>query len=335
MRKTKYLLVFLLPILAVVSLNSHGIWSYLTVIWVFGLLPALDVLAGPKPDNLSPEEREEVEHDPYYRWALRLTVPVHVFCGIYMLMQTSMELDTVTRVGRILSYGMMCGVIGINVGHEMFHRVRGFDAFLGKFLLTSSLYTHLYLEHLWGHHKTVGTPEDSSTARRGEWVYAFWIRSIVMGYTHAWQVGIKQSKGNPLKNEMVYYTLAQAALLYLVYLFFGPSGLSAFFWASVVGWLLLETVQYIQHYGLVRKKVSEYRYEDIKPCHSWNSDHVWGRAFLFELSRHSDHHYAPHKNFSLLDHHDNSPQLPTGYPGMMLISLIPPLYFHLVHKRIS
>lgn len=115
MRKTKYLLVFLLPILAIISLHSHGIWSYLTVIWVFGLLPTLDLLAGTKSDNLGEEEREEVENDPYYRWALRATVPVQIFCGIYMLMQTSMELDTVTRVGRILSYGMMCGVIGINV----------------------------------------------------------------------------------------------------------------------------------------------------------------------------------------------------------------------------
>jgi len=98
---------------------------------------------------------------------------------------------------------------------------------------------------------------------------------------------------------------------------------------------MLETVQYIEHYGLAREKVNEHRYEDVKPAHSWNSNHQIGRAILFELSRHSDHHYLPHKDYVELDHHDDSPQLPTGYPGMMLISLIPPLYFLLVHKRIS
>jgi len=251
-----------------------------------------------------------------------------------MLESVQGELDTTTYVGRILSYGIMCGVIGINVAHELGHKVKKLDQFFAKTLLTTTLYTHFYLEHNFGHHKNVGTPEDPSSARRGEWVYGFWIRSIVRSYWSAWRIGTDRSKGNVLRNEMVWYTLVQLCLLTLIHQVFGTTGLTAFIGSSVTGWILLETVQYIEHYGLARKMVSDKRYETVNPTHSWNSNHQWGRAILFELSRHSDHHYLPHKDYVTLDHHEQSPQLPTGYPGMMLLSLIPPLYFKLVHKRI-
>ncbi|CAI8158474.1 MAG: Alkane 1-monooxygenase 1 [Cryomorphaceae bacterium] len=133
---------------------------------------------------------------------------------------------------------------------------------------------------------------------------------------------------------MVHYTLIQLVLITIIFENFGSIGLIGFFGASITGWILLETVQYIEHYGLAREKVSNLRYENVRPVHSWNSNHMWGRAILFELSRHSDHHYLPNKEYPLLDHHDDSPQLPTGYPGMMILSLIPPLYMRIVHPRI-
>jgi alkane 1-monooxygenase len=105
--------------------------------------------------------------------------------------------------------------------------------------------------------------------------------------------------------------------------------------AAIVGFLMLETVNYIEHYGLQRIKVSDNRYEKVRPAHSWNSDHVVGRLMLFELSRHSDHHYQPVKKYQLLDHHEDSPQMPTGYPGMMLLSLIPPLWFYIMNRKIK
>ena len=245
-----------------------------------------------------------------------------------------MPLDSVTLVGRILSYGIMCGVVGINVAHELGHKTNKKDQFLAKVLLTTTLYTHFFLEHNFGHHKNVGTPEDPSTARRGEWVYTFWLRSIIFSYWSAWRISIKRSKGNLLKNEMMHYTLIQLALIAIIFENFGSMGLVGLFGASITGWILLETVQYIEHYGLAREKVSDLRYENVHPVHSWNSNHMWGRAILFELSRHSDHHYLPNKEYPLLDHHDDSPQLPTGYPGMMILSLIPPLYMRIVHPRI-
>jgi alkane 1-monooxygenase len=98
--------------------------------------------------------------------------------------------------------------------------------------------------------------------------------------------------------------------------------------------LLLETVNYIEHYGLQRRKVNEFRYEDVTPVHSWNSDFVIGRLVLFELTRHSDHHYEPSKHYQLLDSMPAASQLPAGYPAMMLLSLIPPLWFRVMNPRL-
>jgi alkane 1-monooxygenase len=335
MGKFRYLFVYTLPVLAIISFHSQGIWSYLPVLEAFVFIPIIELITKPNATNLTQENRLKVKDNRFYLWALRLSVPVQLFCGIYMLYQIDGALDITTRIGRILSYGMLCGVMGINIAHELGHKTNRIDQFLAKVLLTTTLYTHFYLEHNFGHHKNVGTPEDASTARKGEWVYLFWIRSIAMSYLSAWRIGMKRSKGNVLKNEMVYYTLIQIILLVLIYLSFDGSVLLGFVGASITGWLLLETVQYIEHYGLVRKKSSNYRYENVEPQHSWNSNHMWGRAILFELSRHSDHHYLPNKEYPLLDHHQESPQLPTGYPGMMLLSLIPPLYMHIVHARIQ
>jgi alkane 1-monooxygenase len=129
----------------------------------------------------------------------------------------------------------MCGVVGINVAHELGHKTNKTDQFLAKVLLTTTLYTHFFLEHNFGHHKNVGTPEDPSTARRGEWVYTFWLRSILFSYLSAWRIGIQRSKGNLLKNEMVHYTLIQLVLIAIIFKNFGSIGLIGFFGASITG----------------------------------------------------------------------------------------------------
>jgi alkane 1-monooxygenase len=305
------------------------------VLEAFVCIPIIELVTKPNATNLTQENRLKVKDNGFYLWALRFSVPVQLFCGIYMLYHIGGVMDITTRIGRVLSYGMLCGVMGINIAHELGHKTNSMDQFLAKVLLTTTLYTHFYLEHNYGHHRNVGTPEDASTARKGEWVYLFWIRSIVMSYLSAWRIGIKRSNANILRNEMMYYTLVQVIVLFIIYALFGGTVLIGFVGASITGWLLLETVQYIEHYGLVRKKSSTYRYENVEPRHSWNSNHIWGRAILFELSRHSDHHYLPNKEYPLLDHHQESPQLPTGYPGMMLLSLIPPLYMRIVNAKIQ
>jgi alkane 1-monooxygenase len=234
----------------------------------------------------------------------------------------------------------LCGVFGINVGHELGHRVNKWEQGLAKALLLTSLYMHFFTEHNKGHHKRVATPEDPSSARYNEPVYLFYFRTIIFSYISAWHIANDEvrKKNKPvfsLQNEMIQFSFIQAGLVALIFFVFGWLVMLYFFAAALIGILLLETVNYIEHYGLQRKPTGEGKYERAMPEHSWNSDHVVGRIMLFELSRHSDHHYLASRKYQVLRHHDHSPQMPTGYPGMILLSLIPPAWFYVMNKRIK
>jgi alkane 1-monooxygenase len=137
------------------------------------------------------------------------------------------------------------------------------------------------------------------------------------------------------KNRMIIYTLCNCILLTSIFLIFGPFVLFAFIIASVISISQLETVNYKEHYGLLRKQNDHGRYERVKRNHSWNSDHQVGQVLLFNLSRHSDHHYNGSKHYQLLKTLPESPQMPTGYPGMMLLSLFPPLWFWVMNKKLK
>jgi alkane 1-monooxygenase len=236
--------------------------------------------------------------------------------------------------------GAMGSVLAINSAHEIGHRTTPLNKLLSKLLLTSVLYVHFFEEHNFGHHRNVGTYNDPATARKGEWLYVFVIRSVVFGWIGAWKIEQKRLTRNggsafSLKNEVLVWQLLQLGVIVLVYYFLGHLVLGCFALASFFSIFLLEAINYIEHYGLTREKVSEFRYEKVNPTHSWNADNQIGRAVLFELTRHSDHHENPSKPYQILESPGNTPQLPTGYPGMILISLIPPLFFSMMHKRMN
>jgi alkane 1-monooxygenase len=134
---------------------------------------------------------------------------------------------------------------------------------------------------------------------------------------------------------MIIFQLVQLSYLFLVWYFGGLALLFSAILIAVVGFLLLETVNYIEHYGLSRKKIENGRYERVQPWHSWNSNHVLGRLILFELSRHSDHHFKANRKYQVLRHFDESPQLPYGYPMSMLMSFVPPLWFAIMNPRVK
>jgi alkane 1-monooxygenase len=198
---------------------------------------------------------------------------------------------------------------------------------------------HFFIEHNKGHHKRVATPEDPSSARLGEPLYLFWIRSIVNSYRSAWHIAAKdqQKKGRPalsLRNEMIQFHAIQIGFVLAIGMALGWTVAILFIAAAFIGILLLETVNYIEHYGLQRKQIAEGKWERAMPEHSWNSNHVIGRVMLFELSRHSDHHYLASRKYQVLRHHDHSPQMPTGYPGMMLLALVPPVWFWVMNQKV-
>ena len=340
MNKLKYLSVFIIAFTAYVSFTNYGIWTYSPIIFSFVFIPLLELFFKPNSENSSFEAKKGLKKDWYFDFVLYATVPIQIGFVIYFLIIIQEELTAFELVGRISSLGVLCGISGINVGHELGHRTNRFQQFLGEILLLTSLETHFLPYHNSGHHYNVATPKDPATARKGELVFTFWFRSQIGSYFQAWKIEMNklEKKGKhllSLSNRMLIYSIAQITLLFTIYLTFNIEVLLAFLAASIFGILMLETVNYIEHYGLLRELKENGNYERVQPYHSWNSNHIVGRSILFELSRHSDHHFKASKRYQLLDSLPNSPQMITGYPGMMLLALVPPLWFKIMHKQLD
>ncbi len=323
------------------SFTGKGWITHLPAIVFFGFVPLIELFIPPNKENFSKDQEQIEKENKGYTYILYATLPVQlVFLGFFLVSIGEAGLTTSEYIGRVFSMGIMCGVIGINVGHELGHRNNRFDEFLGEILLLTSLNTHFLPYHNAGHHYNVATPEDAATARKNELLYVFWFRSHFQSYQQAWQLENKRMKESGrswlhFQNRMVVYTLCNILLLASIYFFFGQFVFLSFVAAAVVGIVLLETVNYIEHYGLLRNKNKFGRYEKVKRTHSWNSDHQVGQVLLFNLSRHSDHHYNGSKHYQLLKTLPESPQMPTGYPGMMVLSLFPPLWFNIMNKKLQ
>lgn len=340
MRALKYTMVFVVALFFVLGVFKGGLLTWGAVLFAFGAVPLLELLFAPDPNNIAAAEGEIRKADRLYDYMLYLVVPAVYACvALYLWTVSSHTWHLWELAGLTASLAIVLGGLGINVAHELGHRNTSFEQTLAKALLLPSAYMHFFIEHNLGHHKNVSTHEDPASSRYNETLYHFWVRSVIYSYLSAWDIQRKQLERTgrtfwSSKNQMLVFQLLQLAFWVALFLVFGWKVTLAYTIAAIGGFLLLETVNYIEHYGLERQKLSELRYERVRPAHSWNSDHLVGRLLLFELSRHSDHHYQPAKKYQLLDHHHDSPQMPTGYPGMMLLSAIPPLWFALMNKRI-
>ena len=340
MRFLKYLLVYLTPAIVVFSIQQDNILAYTSLIILFGVVPVIELFTKGSTENLTEVEEEVARKDIAYDLLLYLMVPIQYLILVVFLLKTADPgIPFYARLGQTLSFGMACGILGINAAHELGHRSTRYERMMSKMLLLTTQYMHFYIEHNRGHHKNVSTDEDPASGRKGENVYSFYIRSIRDSWISAWKLEKerlkKLGKNNiSLNNEMLIYQIIQVLFLLAIALFFGLKSLAWYMGGAVTGFLLLETVNYIEHYGLRRKKTGN-RYERTMPVHSWNSNHPLGRLVLLELSRHSDHHYMASRKYQVLRHFDESPQMPTGYPGMMILSLFPPLWFHIMDRRIE
>ena len=238
-----------------------------------------------------------------------------------------------------LSAGILLATNAINVAHELGHRKPYFERFMSKLLYMPCLYMHFYIEHNFGHHLHVGTPEDGATAKYNQNVYSFWWSSVTKQYFGAWKRQLEllkaQKKGFlSLKNDVFWYHFIQAGYLFSVYFLFSSKVLLFSIAVGILSFLFLETINYIEHYGLKRSKLPSGRYERVQPHHSWNSNFNIGRIVLYELTRHSDHHFKASKKYQLLDSHEKSPTLPMGYPASILLSLLPPLWFYIINPLV-
>ncbi|WP_460220407.1 alkane 1-monooxygenase [Psychroserpens sp. MEBiC05023] len=340
MKDLKYLTAFSIPIMAFIGVYYKGGFVFLTPLYAFVIIPLLELIFPIDTNNLSTEDVNSKLKLKLFDWLLYLNLPIVYALVVFGLYDsTTSTIETYERIGMMVSTGIVLGVNGINVAHELGHRQSTNERFLGKALLLPAQYMHFYIEHNFGHHLNAATPEDPATARYNQTVYSFWVTSIFRQYTSAWQIQKKLLKNNnnsffSVKNDMLWYVIFQVAYLVIVYILFGSTGVLFAFISAIIGFLLLETVNYIEHYGLIRLKTKSGRYERVKEIHSWNSNHVIGRIVLYELTRHSDHHYKSSKKYQILDCHDESPQMPYGYPTSMVLSMVPPLWFSIMNKRI-
>lgn len=341
MKDAKYLAAYLLPLSAAMALYWQGGWAWATVLLAFVIIPVTEIITPESAENV-PVERENTRLNlRFFDWLLYGNVPI-VFGLTYWYIRiiTTDALTGSEITGLTLGLGIIIGANGINVAHELGHRNNKTEQFLSKLLLLPALYQHFFIEHNRGHHKNVATDKDPASARFGENVFAFWVRSVTGSWRNAWTIErerlAKEGRaGWSWHNEMLRFTLFQLLWLCAVLLIFGWTGLLAAVAIAVPGFLLLETINYVEHYGLRRRLLESGRPEPVGPEHSWNSNHELGRIFLYELTRHSDHHFKATRKYQILRHMDESPQLPFGYPTSVLMALVPPLWFAVMHRRMG
>lgn len=341
LRSYRYLLTLAGPLLGLIGLLGHGAWCWIFPIYGFAFVPLVDLLIRPEHGRFTDEQEEAALNEPLFDWIVYAIVPIQwALLILFFFTIGEPGLSGWEIAGRIASMGLLCGVYGINVAHELGHRSKRWERDLSRSLLLTSLYMHFIIEHNRGHHRHVATRQDPASGRRGEPLYSFWVRTVVKSWFSAWHLEterlVKSRKSVwSFNNEMLRYVLVQVALCTIVWLAFGWFTLLAFLIAAAIGVLLLETVNYIEHYGLQRVQRADGTYGRVHHVHSWNSDHPMGRLMLFELTRHSDHHYKASKKYQTLEGLAEGAQLPTGYPGMMILSLLPPLWFRVMHPRVE
>ena len=333
MSTVTYFSAFIFIAIGYISLTSVGLLSYSLLIFGFAVIPLLELLVPPSAS------KNEVKAPFFYDLILYLLFPSYIALLILFVATIGEAPDTTTLIGRISAMGLLCGIFGINMAHELGHHKAKFDQVLAQILLATAQYTHFFVEHNRGHHKNVGTPLDPATARKGESLYTFWLRVIPDSYKSAWSLESKRLSNSgkstvSWQNALVRYAVFQVLILASVLISFGSTALLWYAVSAVIGILLLETINYIEHYGLMRKMIRPNIYEGVKHVHSWNSDHVMGRTLLFELTRHSHHHENMSIKYPNLESKGTN-QLPTGYPGMMMLSLIPALWFKIMDKRLT
>ena len=336
----KYLMGYSIPISALIGFYLEGYYLFITPLYVFIVIPIIESI-------FTFFNIDEIENERYNKSAHRifdimlyLNIPIVFGLLTYTLTKVvNYELLSIEFLGAIISMGLVVVSNGINVAHELCHRYQTFERFLGKFLLIPSLYMHFYLEHNYGHHLNVATEEDAVTAKYNQPLYSFWISAIKGELLGAIMIQkIRMRKQNlsffSIYNDMFWYSIIQLIYLLIVFILFSINGLILTLLVALFSILIFECVNYIEHYGLLRKKLESGRYERVQAKHSWNSNHILGRIVLYELTRHSDHHRIAETKFQNLKSIEESPQLPFGYPTSILLSFIPVLWFKLMNPRV-
>lgn len=342
-----YLLVFVVPALMPFSAwliargASPDLAAWFPIFFLFVLLPTIDYAVGRDGSNPADEAAiARLEGQVYFRVLTWLCLPVQVALVLWSAWAFAhLPLGPIGLLGWLLSQGVVSGVLGINVAHELIHkRARG-EAWAGGLMLSTVCYGGFKIEHVRGHHVHVSTPEDASSAPFGASVYGFIGRALIRNTRNAWRLEAQRLSqlGLPAlhwRNEWLWWTAISASFAVGLGLWLGATGVVFFLTQSLFAALSLEIINYVEHYGLRRQRLSDGRYERPTHLHSWNSNYLISNWMLFQLQRHSDHHEHARRRYQALVHYEASPQLPGGYSAMFVLALVPPLWHRIIDPRV-
>jgi alkane 1-monooxygenase len=335
------LVVPLIPFLAwgLAEASGLGVFYWLGPVLVFAIIPALDLLIGKDATNPPDSAIRWLEADRWYRWCTYLFLPLQIASLIFACaLWASGELSFAESLGLAVSVAMVGG-IAINTAHELGHKRKSYERWLSKVALAQTGYGHFYIEHNRGHHVRVATPEDPASSRLGESFWEFLPRTVAGSLRSALELERVRLErlGKPfwtIHNDVLNAWAMTAALYAGLAIGFGPIVLPWLALQAVIGFSLLEVVNYLEHYGLLRRRGQDGRYERCRPEHSWNSNNVASNVFLYHLQRHSDHHANPLRRYQSLRHHDEAPELPSGYATMIVCAYVPPLWRRVMDRRV-
>jgi alkane 1-monooxygenase len=335
------LVVPLLPLIAwgLVEATGLGVFWWYGPIFIFVILPVIDTLVGKDAENPPDSAIAWLEQDRYYRWCTYLFLPLQFGSLVFACWQwTYGGLGTLASLGLAFTVGAVAG-IAINTAHELGHKRKQAERRLSKVALAQTGYGHFFIEHNRGHHVRVATPEDPASARLGESFWEFLPRTVVGSLRSAWglervrldRLGVRTWS---LRNDILNAWAMTVVLFAVLIAVFGLGILPWLLVQAVFGFSLLEVVNYLEHYGLARRRQADGRYERCRPEHSWNSNNLASNVLLYHLQRHSDHHANPVRRYQALRHHDEAPELPSGYATMIALAYVTPLWRRVMDPRL-
>ena len=346
-----------LMIWGLVALTDWHVWWYFGPFFVFVLIPLFDAIAGLDPNNPPDELIEALEEDRFYRWVTYAFIPLQIagfLWGCFLLGNGTIlgwdpyaggvlpgiaeNLTWYDKLGLATGMGMVAG-IGINTAHELGHKKEEHERWFARVALAQTFYGHFYIEHNRGHHVRVATPEDPASGRLGETVWEFMPRTVLGSLRSAWELEKKRFgrlKKSPysLRNDLINAWMFSVLLWGAAMVLFGWQILPYLLVQAVLGIWLLESVNFLEHYGMKREKLESGRYERVNPSHSWNSNNIGTNVLLYHLQRHSDHHANPTRRYQALRDFKEAPVLPTGYAGMIVLTWIPAVWRKVMDERV-
>ncbi len=345
-KRYKWLLSPALPVIGIAALSAYAIapkklraLAWTGPMLVHGVIPALDRILGQDGSNPPDEAIAELEKDPYYNLITKAFIPSqYIMTLLGTWLATRDHVPMADRLGIAISVGALNG-IAIVTGHELGHKHERHNRIGAMLALAPTFYTHFAVEHNFGHHKRVATPEDPASSRLGESFWKFLPRTMVGGLKSAIEIETqrlaRRGKGFwCVENELLQGWAITAGFVGVTTLICGPRAIPFLAVQGAYGASLLEVVNYIEHYGLLREKNAQGKYERTKPEHSWNSNYSVTNLVLYQLQRHSDHHAFPSRSFQSLRHFPQAPQLPGGYASMLLPAYIPSMWSEIMDRRV-